>query len=106
MANDSYMYYDSSLTDKVLSLRLSGSTYPDTSYLRLVSSTGEEIVLTESDFVYDREYDYYDVTVEFNEYAEEVTIYLMANPYYLGLSDVDDYVGNIRKMYELTISQL
>lgn len=106
MANDSYMYYDSSLTDKVLSLRLSGSTYPDTSYIRLVSSTGEEIVLTESDFVYDSEYDNYDVTVEFNEYAEEVTIYLMANPYHLGLSDVDDYVGNIRKMYELTISQL
>ena len=69
-----------------------------------VSSSGEERVLTETDFVYNEEYDCYDVDVTFDEIFDSVTLYVMANPNYLGVSDIQDYTGNLRKLFEVTIT--
>ena len=97
---------DGTITDNALHLQFYSADmyYVDMSYLRMVTSTGEERILTETDFVYNEEYDCYDVYVEFAELFDSVILYVMANPNYLGVSDMQDYAGNIRKLYEVTIS--
>ena len=106
MANEAYIYLGSELTDNVLTMQLYQDAMNfDLSSVRIVSSAGEEIFLTESDFVYNEEYGCYDVSVELGEYADEVVIYVMANPYHYGLEDVEDYAGNERKIFEVTVYQ-
>ena len=104
MVNEPYMYYGSSLNDNILTLQLySDETYTDMSSVRLVGSNGEEILLGESDFVYNEEYGTYDVTVQFSESVTEVVIYMMANPFHGGLSDIDGCIGETRKLFTETV---
>ena len=106
VANESYIYYESEFSNNVLMLSLyKDSTGLDLNSVRLVSSAGEEILLSESDFVYNEEYNSYDISVTLNEYAESVEIYMMANPYIGGLADVSDYIGNERKIFVETVYQ-
>ena len=106
MANEAYFYFESDFMDNVLSMKLDKEyMHLDLSTVRLVSSAGEEIILTESDFTYNEVYSTYDAVVEFTEYADEVVIYLMANPYYNGLEEIDGYIGNTRKIFEVTVYQ-
>lgn len=97
---------EGTITENALRLRFYSADiyYVDMSYLRMVTSSGEEKILTETDFVYNEENDCYDVHVEFNSSFDSVTLYVMANPNYLGVSDIQDYAGNIRKLYEVTIT--
>ena len=97
---------DGTITDNALHLQFYSADmyYVDMSYLRMVTSTGEERILTETDFVYNEEYDCYDVYVEFDELFDSVLLYVMANPNYLGVSDIQDYAGNLRKLFEVTIT--
>jgi hypothetical protein len=106
MANEAFFSFEATLTDNTLSLKLDKDLiFLDLNSIRLLSSTGEEIILTESDFVYNEEYDTYDTVVEFDSYAESVTIYFAANPYHDGLDIIDGYIGNTRKIFEETVYQ-
>ena len=78
--------------------------YIDLNTVKLVSSAGEEILLAESDFTYNDVYGTYDVVVELSEYAEEVTVYMMANPYYDESAGIENCIGNTRKMFETTVN--
>ena len=90
--------------DTTLNLEFySGFMYFDFSNIKIVSSTGEEIVLSESDFIYDSENRVHSTTVTFNETVEYVTIHMNANPSYGMLKDVENYKGNLTKTYEITV---
>ena len=91
-------------SDTALNLQLySGIMYFDLSSIKIVASTGEEIVLSESDFVYDSENKIHSATVTFNEAVEYATIYINANAVYGMLDDVDEYKGSLTKLYEITV---
>lgn len=106
MANEANMYFESDFTDNALSLKFDKEyIHLDLSEVRLVSSSGEEIILTEADFAYNEDGGTYDAVAQFSEYADEVVIYLMANPYYNGLEEIDGYIGNTRKIFEVTVYQ-
>jgi hypothetical protein len=106
MVNEPIFYTDAQLTDKVLTVRIyKDANHADLNTVRIVTSTGEEIILSESDFLYNDEYGSYDAVAELAEYAEEAVIYVMANPYYNGLDDIDDYIGNTMKLFEITVYQ-
>ena len=106
MANEAYFYFNSELTNNTFTLQLDKDwLHIDLNTVRLVSSTGEEIILSESDFIYDEEYYVYAISVEFAEAPEYVVVSMMANPYYTGLENIDGYIGNTRKMFEETVYQ-
>lgn len=106
VANESYFYFDSTLTENTLSLTLyEGVAYVDRTAVRLVSSAGEEILLTEADFTYNEEYGEYYAFIEFSETPEFVDVYIMANPYYNGLPDIDSYIGSVVKIFNVTVYQ-
>ena len=69
----------------------------------LYGENGEEIVLTEADFAYNEEYGTYDVVAQFEQAPAYVTVRVMGNPYHDGLEDVENYVGNARKLLETTV---
>ena len=105
-ANESWLYFDRYLEGNTLTLSFDKELlFLDLDSLRLVSDTGEEILLSESDFTYNEEYGNHEVTVEFAEIPESVVIYFMANPYYNEQESIDGCVGNVRKTFEETVYQ-
>ena len=106
MLNEPYFYWQGFLQEKAVLLQLyKDAMYLDLSSVRLVSSQGEEILLGEADFVYNAVTDSYDLEIELSEYAEEATVFLVANPYYEGLEQIS-YIGNVGKIIEITLTQL
>ena len=106
MVNEAYFYLESSLEDTALHLWIyKDAMYIDLDTVVLTSSVGEEIRLAQGDFVYNEEHGYYEAQVTFTERAEEVTVSAMANPFYNGLDGVGDYIGNTRKIFEITVYQ-
>ena len=107
MANEQYFYIDSSLSESTLTLTLYEHTvYPDMSSVRLLSSNGEQILLSEADFIYDEEYATYSIVVELAHVPEYVVVYLMGNPYYLGIENIDGYIGSPHRLLEYTVYQM
>ena len=105
-ANESWLYFDRYLEGNTLTLSFDKELmFLDLDSLRLVSDTGEEILLSESDFTYNEEYGNHELTVEFAEIPESVVIYFMANPYYNEKESIDGCVGNVRKTFEETVYQ-
>lgn len=104
VANESYFYLDSSLEDNVLSLALYKDVmYVDMDSVKLITSSGEEISLSETDFTYNEEYGRYEITVEFTQPLTHVVVQMQANPYHVGIEDIDGYLGNARKTFEETV---
>ena len=79
------------------------NVYVDLNKVRIVSSSGEKITLTESDFTYNEESYSYDVSVAFTSPFEHVTIYIEANCFYNGLNGIEKYEGSLTKSYEITV---
>ena len=106
MANESYFYFQSDLADGILRLQLyKDAMYIDLNSVVLITSSGDRIMLSESDFVYNEEYGTYDVEVALDPYTAHVAMQVMANPYHNGIDDVADYAGNVRKLFEETVYQ-
>ena len=103
--NEAYVPHSSECADDThLTLRLYKNRYnADLSSVVLVSSSGEEIILTEADFVYNSEYDTYDAAVEFELPFTEVVIKASMSVFHTGLEGVDDYAGSVRKTFEITV---
>lgn len=78
--------------------------YLDFNNLKAVSSTGEEIILSESMFTFDDINSTHELTIEFTQAFEYVTLYVVANPNYLDVKDIPNYSGNIRKTFEVVIT--
>ena len=106
-ANDSFIengYAIEYASDTTLNLQFYlGLMYFDLNSIKIIASTGEEISLSESDFIYDSENRVHKATITFKEIVEYATIYMDANPSYGDLKDVDNYKGNITKSYEITV---
>jgi hypothetical protein len=106
MVNEAYFYLEYILENNALSLQIyKEAMHADMNSVRLVSSGGEEILLTEADFVYNDMSGSYDYEVEFSKQTDAVVISMMANPYYEGLESIDSYIGNTRKLWEVTAYQ-
>lgn len=104
--NESYWYMDGSFTDNVVTLQLYKDLHHiDLDSVRLISESGEEIALSQTDFTYNEEYDTYDVTVTLAHSAAHVVVQLYGNPCYAGLEGVEDPLGNTRKLLEYTLEQ-
>jgi hypothetical protein len=104
VANEPYFLIESSLEGNILSLVLyKDIMYVDMNSVKLISSSGEEISLSETDFIYNEEYGLYEIMVEFTQPLTHVVIQMQANPYHEGLEELDDYVGNARKTFEETV---
>ncbi len=69
----------------------------------LISSSGEEKVLTEADFVYNDVYGTYDAEIEFEEPFTEVIIKASLSIFHEALEGVDGYKGSVRKTFETTV---
>ena len=106
MVNEAYLYLEYILENNILSLQIyKEDMHADMNSVRLLSSGGEEILLTETDFVYNDMSGSYDYEVEFSKQTDAVVISMMANPYYEGLESIDSYIGNTRKLWEVTAYQ-
>ena len=99
-------YITSTISDNSLSLQLYSinDIYLDFNNLKAVSSTGEEIILSESMFTFDDINSIHELTIEFTQAFEYVTLYVVANPNYLDVKDIPNYSGNIRKTFEVVIT--
>ena len=89
-----------------LSLNLEINTFNtsvDLSNIRIVSSSGEEITLKESDFTYDEENYLYKASLSLTKSFEYVTVYVEANANANGLEDIENYKGSINRPYEMTV---
>ena len=69
------------------------------------TGSGEEITLSETDFIYNEEYGRYEIMVEFTKPLTHVVIQMQANPYHIGLEELGEYLGNARKTFEETVYQ-
>ena len=106
VANEPYFLLDSSLDGNTLSLALYKDVmYVDMNSVKLISSSGEEITLSETDFIYNEEYGRYEIVVEFTKPLTHVVIQMQANPYHIGLEELGEYLGNARKTFEETVYQ-
>ena len=77
--------------------------YVDPSYVRVVSSAGEELILGNDDLVYNSEGFYYECAVEFTEEYEYVTVYAYVNSNLKTIDGIDGYIGDLAKLNEITI---
>ena len=76
--------------------------YFDTSYVRVVSSAGEEFILTEDDLTYSEESLAYEFSVNFTEPFSSVTVYATVSSTHEFLDTIEGYNGNIGKLTEIT----
>lgn len=105
-ANESWVYFNNELNGNTLTLSFDKDLlFLDLNSVKLVSDKGEEMLLSEGDFVYNDEYGEYEITVEFATAPEQVTVSFMANPFYGDLDTIDGYAGNVRKIFEETVYQ-
>ena len=74
----------------------------DLNSIRAVSSTGEEITVSENDFLYDEEYGEYVCSVQLLNDFEWVTVYVSCNPFGDNMDGIDNYVGSL--FFEITIT--
>ncbi len=95
-----YEHYELTGSEFVLSLWDAKSV--DLGSIRLLSSSGEEIHLSESDFVIDED-GYLTARVSFADQPESVILYLMYAPYVDGLEPVEEYKGSIYTPIEIEI---
>ncbi len=108
--NESSLYgISGAFNDNTVEIKLG---YTDIAYdlssVRAVSSSGEEILLTESDFTDDTENSCYRVTLTFSEATEIVTLYIALNENIsglelLGLDSYESLKGNLCIMTECII---
>lgn len=90
------------LTGNEFTLSIYDKKYIDLNSIRLLCSSGEEITLTESDFVPNDE-GYLTFTTSFNQPPEYVTLYCMYAPFVGGLEGLEEYEGSIYTPIEIEI---
>ena len=99
MVNEFYIdgQFDAELLDNTLTLSIDyyKTDILDLSSFRLVSSSGEEIQLQESDFVYDDAMGVYTLTHTFSQELEWATVYFTCTPFAQNMEGIDDYIGNL-----------
>ena len=101
--NEQYLYVEGWEEDGVFNAHFyTDSMYFDPSYVRVVSSAGEEFILGEDDLVFNSESGAYELRVEFTDEYEYVSIYAYVNSNLKTLGDIDGYVGNLAKLTEIT----
>ena len=100
---DGYIY----VTTEENSITLSVGDYQmhmvDLNSIRLVSSNGEEIQLTQEDFVYNEGYGEYLCTVNFAQGYEFITLYATYIPFAESMEGIPDYVGSTSVSFERII---
>lgn len=74
----------------------------DLNSVRAVTSSGEEIHLLESDFVYDAEHDEYVADVSLMNTFETLTLYVKCGPYASNMQGIDGYEGNLFNEISIT----
>ena len=77
----------------------------DLNSVLLQLSNGEEIVLSEGDFVYNEEYYTYDATIALAPDVTWVKIQVLANPNYVSELEAISYIGNTRTQFEETVEK-
>ena len=95
-----YEHYE--LVENELVLSLSDEKAVDLNSLRLLSSSGEEIIVKERDFVRDED-GHLTLRVSFSEPPELVTLYCMYAPFIHGMEFVGEYEGSIYTPLEIEI---
>ena len=102
--NEQYYYVEGWADGNTFNLTLFDEyMYVDPSYVRVVSSAGEELILGHSDLVYNSEGFYYECAVEFTEEYEYVTVYAYVNSNLKTIDGIDGYIGDLAKLNEITI---
>ncbi len=107
MVNEAYHFgayasMECTLTENELTISLDRYHNLDLSSIRLVSAEGEEITITESDFVSDGNGGYA-LSVTFSSVPEYVTVYAMVCPNPSAFDFIEDYEGSIYVPYETKI---
>ena len=68
-----------------------------------MSSSGENITLTDVDFVYNGDYGTFEATVEFEATFDKIVMIFSSAPYSNWLYGIDDYIGSETKIFEITV---
>ena len=63
--------------------------------IRVVTSSGEEIVLPPSELIYDEDLSTYTAEVQFSTEFEWITIYSACSPFAEDMAGIDDYAGSL-----------
>ncbi|MBR2340874.1 MAG: hypothetical protein IKA72_00495 [Clostridia bacterium] len=100
---ESYIF--ASLVDNTLQMSISGYRVEsvDLNNVRAVSSSGEQIQLSENDFVYDEEYDEYVCSVDFTNAFEYITVYAPYSPFANNMQGIDDYLGSLSFEFSIIV---
>ena len=102
--NEQYYYVEGWADGNTFNLTLFDEyMYVDPSYVRVVSSAGEELILGHGDLVYNSEGFYYECAVEFTEEYEYVTVYAYVNSNLKTIDGIDGYIGDLAKLNEIII---
>lgn len=100
--NELYLSADCTLVGNSLTIAVGSYHNLDLNSIKVISSDGQEIFITESDFVID-EYENLSVTVTFDNAPEYVTLQLMISPNSDGMEMIEDYDGSLYTYYETVI---
>ena len=100
--NETNYYSDCTLSGNEFTMLISDVRKQDINSIRLVSSDGQQIALSEGDFILD-ENDYLKATVAFDSPPEYVTVYLMISPNAPDQELVGSYIGSLYTSYSMEI---
>lgn len=105
MINELYLSADCALVGNSMSIVVGSYHNLDLNSIKAISSDGQEISITESDFVTD-EYGNLSATVTFDNAPEYVTLQLMTSSSSTGMEMIDDYDGSLYTYYETVIQPI
>jgi hypothetical protein len=99
MVNETYAenFISAELSENVVSITVDpyNVNAVDLNSIRAVTSFGEEITLSQTDFLYDEETGEYVCNVQLLNDFEWVTVYVSCKPFENNMDGIDNYVGNL-----------
>lgn len=109
MVNEMYSdgYLSAVLLENVIEITVEeyNANTVDMNSIRAVSSSGEEITIYETDFIYDEEEGTYVFSTRLLNDFEWVTVYASCNFYGANMDGIEDYVGSLQAKIAITLEK-
>lgn len=101
--NEQYIYAEGWQEGERFNVSLyNESMYVDPSYVRVVSSSGEEYILGEEDLFYNADAGAYEFSIEFTDPYDSVSVFAIISSNHEFPDTIGEYNGNLGKLTEIT----
>lgn len=101
--NEQYIYAEGWQEGDAFNVSLyNESMYVDPSYVRVVSSSGEEYILGEDDLFYNADAGAYEFSIEFIDPYDSVSVFAIISSTHEFPDTIGEYNGNLGKLTEIT----